>query len=100
MGQMQHNFYGKPAVQAAIDRVTKAASVHGIIGHEAALRWTVYHGVLDGRHGDGVIFSVSKLEQLTPTIKALEAGPLPHDLAEALSAIYETMDGQGPPYHL
>ena len=58
------------------------------------------HGVLDGKYGDGVVFGVSKLAQLEPSLDALEAGPLPDDLADAISAVYEILGGDGPSYHL
>lgn len=76
------------------------ANAHGISGHAAALRWVTYHGVLDGKYGDGVVFGVSKLAQLAPSLDSLEAGPLPRDLADAISAVHETLGGDGPLYHL
>jgi len=80
--------------------VRNAAERHGISGHAAALRWTAFHSVLDGDRGDGVIFAVSKMEQLHKTLDALEAGPLPADVAEAITAIYPKIEGNEPPYHL
>lgn len=56
--------------------------------------------MLDGKFGDGLIFAVSKLNQLHETIDALEAGPLPDDLAEVITAVYATVEGKEPPYHL
>ena len=80
--------------------VRDAAEKHGIGGHAAALRWTAFHGVLDGKYGDGVIVGVSKMEQLHQTLDALEAGPLPAEVAEAITAIYATVEGTEPAYHL
>jgi aflatoxin B1 aldehyde reductase len=64
------------------------------------MRWTAFHSILDGQYGDAVIFTVSKLEQLYDTLDALEAGPLPVDLAEAITAIYATVEGSEPVYHM
>lgn len=47
-----------------------------------------------------MVFGVSKLEQMHKSLDALEAGPLPDELAEAITAIYATLGGAGPPYHL
>ncbi|KAL9601229.1 MAG: hypothetical protein Q9219_002634 [cf. Caloplaca sp. 3 TL-2023] len=58
------------------------------------------YSVLDGKYGDGVIFGVSKIEQLHQTLDALEAGPLPADLAAAITAVYTTVQGTEPPYHM
>ena len=80
--------------------VREAVGKHGISEHTAALRWTVFHGVLEAQYGDGIIFGVSSLEQLHKSLDALEAGPLPAELADAISAIYTAVEGAGPPYHL
>lgn len=83
--------------------VRDAAATHGISGHAAAVRWTAFHSVLDGKYGDAVIFGVSKIEQLHQTLNALEAGPLPAQLASVISDVYasiEAIEGAAPPYHL
>ncbi len=92
--------YGQPPVQASIATVQGAAEKHGIRGHAAAPLWTAFHSVLDGKYGDGVIFGVSKIEQLYKTLDALEAVHLPAELAEAISAVYATAEGAEPPCHL
>ncbi len=100
IGNLYSAVYGQPPVQASVTTVRDAAEKHSIDGHSAALRWTAFHSALDGKYGDGVIFAVSKMEQLHKTLDALEAGPLPADLAEAITAIYATVEGAEPPYHL
>ena len=55
---------------------------------------------MDGDHGDAIIFAVSKMEQLDKTLDAIDAGPLPAELAEAMTAIYSKVEGNGPPYHI
>lgn len=40
------------------------------------------------------------MEQFYDTLDAFEAGPLPSDLAEAMTAVYATLEGSEPPYHL
>jgi len=99
VGQLYSAIYGDPSVAASVDRVKAAAKKHNISGHSAGLRWTAFHSVLDGKFGDAVIFAVSKMEQLPSTLDALEAGPLPDELAQELSAVYDSLDGKGPPYH-
>lgn len=68
--------------------------------HIAALRWTAFHSLLSAEHGDAMIFGVSNVEQLNESIDAFEAGPLPAELAEALSGVYATVAGTEPPFHL
>jgi aflatoxin B1 aldehyde reductase len=83
-----------------VNTIKDATKKYNISGHAAALRWTAFHSALDGKFGDGLIFAVSRMEQLHETIDALEAGPLPADLAQAMTAIYATVEGKEPPYHL
>jgi aflatoxin B1 aldehyde reductase len=100
IGQIYTKLYSHPNVHASIETVKKAAAKHNISGHAAALRWTMFHSILDGAHGDGVIFGVSKMEQLTKTMDSIDAGPLPEELAEALSKVFATLGGNGPKYHM
>ncbi|KIX09180.1 uncharacterized protein Z518_00259 [Rhinocladiella mackenziei CBS 650.93] len=100
IGKLYSTVYGHPSVHAAVAKVRDAAEKHNISGHAAALRWTAFHSVLDGMYGDALIFGVSKIEQLHKTLDALEAGPLPADLAEAITAIYTTFEGLEPPYYI
>ncbi|KAH8891522.1 putative aldo/keto reductase [Thozetella sp. PMI_491] len=100
VGKVYIPMYSHPSVQASAATVRDAAQKHGISGHAAALRWTAFHSCLSGHYGDGVIFGVSKLEHLDESLDALEAGPLPVELAEALGAIYATVAGNEPPCHL
>jgi aflatoxin B1 aldehyde reductase len=92
--------YGKPLVQSSVAAVRAAAQKNGISGHAAAVRWTAYHSALDGQYGDALLFSASSVKQLDNTLDALEAGLLPDDLAELISAVYASLDGKGPPYCL
>lgn len=101
IGQAYNNSYGKPSVEDAVARVRQAADKHRITGHAAALRWTKFHSILDGKHGDAVIFGARNVEQLRQSLDAFEAGPLPEELADAISAVYEVFeDGEEPLFHL
>lgn len=100
VGQLYNQNYSSNLVKDSIAAVRTASSAHGISPHEAALRWTVFHSILDGSHGDAVTFGVSKLEQLHRTLDAFEAGPLPDNLSALLSGIYKSLEGTGPVYYL
>lgn len=100
MGKAYNFMYGKPPVHAAVATILELAEEHDMDGHAAAIRWTAFHSQLDGRYGDAIIFSVSKVEQLNKTLDALEAGPLPAELAEAITEAYEIVEGAEPPFAL
>ncbi|KAJ5247337.1 aflatoxin B1 aldehyde reductase member 3 [Penicillium chermesinum] len=100
IGNIYSSHYGSLNIPGAIDTVRSSAEKYGITGHAAAIRWTAFHGVLDGEYGDALIFGVSKLEQLHKTLDALEEGPLPAELADAISAVYATLGDTAPPFHM
>ena len=92
--------YGHPSIQAAGVTIRDLAKRYGMSGYDMLLRWAAHHSCLDGQHGDGLIFGVSKLEHVDKALDALEAGALPDDLAEALTKIYASVEGHEPPFHL
>lgn len=100
IGKLYNTLYGNLSLQTLTATVRNAVQKHNISGHAAAMRWTAFHSSLDEKYGDGVIFGVSKIEQLHKNLDALEAGPLPDEVAEAITAIYATIEGSEPPYHL
>ncbi|KAI0883618.1 NADP-dependent oxidoreductase domain-containing protein [Annulohypoxylon maeteangense] len=100
IAKLYSSSYSKAPVQASLATIQNLADKYGINGHEVALRWTVFHSMLDGKQGDGVIFGVSKIEQLHKTLAAIESGPLPVEIADAVTAIYAAVEGSEPPYHL
>lgn len=97
---MYSSMYSHESVRATVEKVQELGKRYNIDGHSASLRWTTFHSVLDGKYGDAIIFGVSKMEQLDKTLNALDEGPLPDDLADAITAIYATLEGNGPPYHM
>jgi aflatoxin B1 aldehyde reductase len=100
IGKVYSSKYGQDPVKIAVSTVQDAAKKHGISAHTAALRWTVFHSVLDGKYGDGVVFGASKIKQLHDCLDAIEAGPLPAELADAIDAVYASLGGSGPAYHM
>ncbi|KAH9902143.1 aldo/keto reductase [Xylariomycetidae sp. FL2044] len=97
-GQMWVKHWDKPAIHAAADKALEVAARHGISGHEAALRWTVYHGVLDKEHDDGVILGASSTAQLESNLDAIEKGPLPKEVIAALETAREEVKYEVPPH--
>lgn len=92
--------YGNESIQTAVTMVKDAAAKHGVSGHAALLRWAAYHSVLDGTLGDGLVFGVSKLEQVGRSLDDLEAGPLPDELASVISSVKDMIKGHEPYFHL
>lgn len=97
---MYGGIYDKPAVNAATERALEVVAEHGISGHAAALRWTVYHSILESELGDAVIIGVSSPEQLESNLDVIEEGPLPAEVATALEKVYEELGEEQILYHL
>ncbi|OAL40571.1 hypothetical protein AYO20_00307 [Fonsecaea nubica] len=99
MGQLYASGYLKEPILAAVDRVIELVAKHGITGHAAALRWTVYHSKLQADHGDGVIISASSVVQLNSNFDSIAQGPLPAEVSHALDQVYGQVAGNEFPYH-
>ncbi|KAH8657895.1 NADP-dependent oxidoreductase domain-containing protein [Xylariales sp. PMI_506] len=100
VGKIFNSFYDRLHIHAAAAAIREAAEKHGINGHEAALRWTAFHSLLDAKYGDAVIIGASKVEHVHKALNALEAGPLPAELASDITAVYATIEHDPPSYHI
>lgn len=84
----------------AAKRASDAAAAAGVNGHAMALRWTMYHSILSGEHGDAVILGASSLQQLEDNLDAIEAGPLTQDLVELVNGVWDSVQEEAASYHL
>lgn len=62
---------------------------HGITKTDAALRWLAFHSQLGAQ--DAIIFGASKLSQVKQNVAAIDQGPLPDNVAEALERVWTTL---------
>lgn len=60
------------------------AGKHGLGEAECALRWLNHHSVLKRELGDGVIVGASSVKHLEENLTALDQGPLPEEVVQAL----------------
>ncbi|KAJ7759191.1 NADP-dependent oxidoreductase domain-containing protein [Mycena metata] len=73
----------------ALDLLRPVVARHGITESEAALRWLAHHSALKKEFGDAVIVGASSTKHLQENLEALDKGPLPLDVVEALNAGWE-----------
>jgi aflatoxin B1 aldehyde reductase len=99
LGQIYASAYVKPNIETATDQALDLATKHGISGHAAALRWTVYHSRLAADFGDSIIIAASSPDQLISNLDMIEQGPLPEDVVEAVDNLYGNIAGTEMPYH-
>ncbi|KAI3554639.1 aflatoxin B1 aldehyde reductase member 2 [Colletotrichum abscissum] len=99
VGSIYAKFYVKESIMTATEKAIDVASKHGIGGHAAALRWTVYHSILSKEYEDSVIIGASSPEQLETNLDMIEQGPLPEDVVSALEELHEQIVDKIP-YHM
>ena len=84
VAQYEARYLGRKEMFDALETITAAANAAGISSLlEATIRWTRYHSAADGALGDAILVGVSRLEQLTPIMDAMDQGPLPISVVEA-----------------
>ncbi|KAJ7845408.1 NADP-dependent oxidoreductase domain-containing protein [Mycena olivaceomarginata] len=88
-GKLHHMRYWNEPNFKALDLLRPVITPHGITESEAALRWLAHHSVLKNELGDAVIVGASSTKHLEDNLKALDKGPLPADVVEALDAGWE-----------
>lgn len=92
LGQLYAGLYSKASITAAADEAAAVAAEHGISGHAAALRWTVYHSLLDAQKGDAVVVGASSVAQLSSNLDSIDAGPLPPAVRETMDGVFAKLD--------
>jgi aflatoxin B1 aldehyde reductase len=48
------------------------------------------------KHGDGIIVRASQVSQLEASLCAIESGPLDSQVAEAVNALWKTIEHEAP----
>ena len=102
MGAMYRGRYFRDSTFEALRTVERAVEAHGASGLtmiETALRWAVHHSKLRVRDGnDGIIIGISSYAQLDGNLDAIEKGPLPDDVVEALDRAWRIAKPDAPNY--
>jgi aflatoxin B1 aldehyde reductase len=89
MGRYWNDYYFD-----ALDILRPVAKKHGLSESECALRWLSHHSELKKELDDGVIVGASSTHHLEDNLKALDQGPLPRDVVEALDQGWAAIRGQ------
>ena len=88
MGRYWNEFYFD-----ALDKLRPVAKKHGLSEAECALRWLAHHSQLSKELGDGIIVGASSTHHLEENLKALDQGPLPQEVVDALDAGWARIRG-------
>lgn len=90
-GDRMRALYGGEEMQSAVQKVRDVAQQKGLGGHEVAMRWAFWDGILDGKYGDGVIVGASSEKQLRNTCEFLTKGGLDDELRQLVDGIWATV---------
>lgn len=77
----------------ALEILRPIAQKHGLTEIECALRWLSHHSQLN-ENGDGVVIGSSSAKQLKQNMDAMNEGPLPLEVVDALNQGWEVIRGK------
>lgn len=97
-GAMYSARYWKQQYFDAIDIIRKACEEAKVQMAEAAIRWTLHHSVLSGKHFDGIIFGASSIEHCISNLAACAKGPLSTDVVLAYDQAWAVCRSASSPY--
>ena len=91
---MYRDRYWNDTVFTAVHALRALADDAGLPPAELALRWAIGRPVVDA-----ILIGGSRPENIRTNLSALAKGPLPTELADAVTAISTAVRGPMPPYH-
>ena len=94
LGGMYRDRYWNDTVFRAVTDLKAVADQAAMSTAELALRWTIGRPVVDA-----VLIGGSRAQNIRANIAAIANGPLPADLADAVTAISTRVRGPMPPYN-
>ena len=90
--------YWKESYFEALEEIRKVCYEEDIPMAEAAYRWLAFNSSLKTEKGDAIIIGASKITQMQQNIDALEKGPLPEPILNAMSSAWEIAKPDSPAY--
>jgi len=94
LGGMYRDRYWHETVFQAVEALRAIADAAGLSMAELALRWTIDRPVVDA-----VLVGGSRPQNIRTNLAAIAKGPLPADLADAVTAVSTTLHGPMPAYN-
>jgi len=82
----------------ALEIIQEECQKEEVAVHSAALRWLAHHSALSDDNNDGIIVGSSSIANLVSNMDALNVGPLPMSVVDAIEHGYDITKGHGPNY--
>jgi len=83
-GKLHHGRYWDDLFFDALDILRPVAKKHDLTESDCALRWLEHHSKLKNELGDAIIVGASNAKHLQDNLEALDQGPLPAEVLQAL----------------
>jgi aflatoxin B1 aldehyde reductase len=97
-GKLYRDRYWNDAYLEALRGLHDACEQLGLDPISAALRWLVHHSQLSGPTGDGIIAGASSVAHLQQNLSALQEGPLPPEVLDAIDTASDRARPGWPAY--
>lgn len=97
-GKLHRGRYWNDAMFDALDILRPVAKKHGLTESQCALRWLSHHSQMKRELGDAVIIGASSTRHLEGNLNALDEGPLPEEVIEAIEVGWERIRGPALKY--
>ncbi|RYP79003.1 hypothetical protein DL769_003076 [Monosporascus sp. CRB-8-3] len=97
-GNLHRGRYWNDFYLEALDIVRPTLQKHSITETEAAFAWLCYHSQMSKEKADKIIIGASNVKQLEQNLKALETGPLPEEVVQALDTAWLRVKAVVPKY--
>jgi len=78
----------------ALEILRPVAEKHSLSESECGLRWLAHHSQLKRELGDAIIVGASSTHHLEDNLNALDKGPLPEEVVQALDAGWAKIRGK------
>jgi aflatoxin B1 aldehyde reductase len=97
-GKLYRDRYWNDAYLEALRGLHDTCAQLGLDPVSVALRWLVHHSRLSGTTGDGIIVGASSVAHLQQNLSALQQGPLPPEVLNAIDTASDQARPGWPAY--
>jgi aflatoxin B1 aldehyde reductase len=97
-GRMYRDRYWSDAYISTLQNLHTVCAKFDMDAISAALRWLVHHSQLDSDRDDAIIIGASSIAHLQHNLSAVNQGPLPQQVVDAINNASETVRPHWPSY--
>jgi len=99
VGRYYRAMFFKESFFKALDKIREAGKQYNISVTEIAIRWLVHHSQLRAEFRDGIVFGGKGIEHVRENLDSAEKPPLPDDVVQAITSVWDQIKADAPPYY-